>query len=558
MIGVICKKEEKEIVEEFFQLFKTPWEFYRSPGDYDVIICTELLPEDVSAKVVFLYGDKENNFDTQFSLSIESWNTVCKATFRNRTFPLYCDYGVINGGSRRIINIADNKESIGVAVNRKGQEIYRIGYSLFREVQHVLTLGQPPDLALCPTIEIHVAIIRSLILEAGLPVIEIPPVPKGYRFMCCLTHDVDFLGFKRHLFDHTMFGFFYRALFISLIETVRGRCSLRKLFANWKAAFSVPAMYLGKTNDFWIQFDRYTKMEGNLPSTFYFVPFKNKGSDNENARHAKRKCKYDVSDAEQHIKYLIDKGREIGVHGIDSWMDASRGRAELNQVRKITGEKKIGIRMHWLYFSEDTPRYLEEAGFYYDSTVGYNDAVGYRAGTAQVYSPLAGMKILELPLHIQDTALFYPRRMHLKESEALKLVEKLVVETSTIGGVLVINWHHRSIGPERFWDEFYLKLLGLLKKHGACFMSAVNAVKWFQERRQASFKIERRHKETVEVGVRGTTRNAGERLILRVYNPSSYQKIVFPNNYSECVDFSIREEISVPCCSQTGNAPVNT
>ena len=30
---------------------------------------------------------------------------------------------------------------------------------------------------------------------------------------------------------------------------------------------------------------------------------------------------------------------------------------------------------------------LDEAGFEYDSTVGYNDAVGYRAGTSQVFRP---------------------------------------------------------------------------------------------------------------------------------------------------------------------------
>ena len=28
---------------------------------------------------------------------------------------------------------------------------------------------------------------------------------------------------------------------------------------------------------------------------------------------------------------------------------------------------------------------LEEAGFLYDSTMGYNDAIGYWAGTSQIY-----------------------------------------------------------------------------------------------------------------------------------------------------------------------------
>ena len=41
--------------------------------------------------------------------------------------------------------------------------------------------------------------------------------------------------------------------------------------------------------------------------------------------------------------------------------------------------------MHWLYFGDDSPKTLEAAGFDYDSTCGYNDAVGYRAGTSQVF-----------------------------------------------------------------------------------------------------------------------------------------------------------------------------
>ena len=42
--------------------------------------------------------------------------------------------------------------------------------------------------------------------------------------------------------------------------------------------------------------------------------------------------------------------------------------------------------MHWLYFDQNSPKTLENAGANYDSTVGYNETVGYRAGTAQGYT----------------------------------------------------------------------------------------------------------------------------------------------------------------------------
>ena len=39
MIGVIAKTGQTATVEEFFELFKTPWEFYREASRYDVLLC---------------------------------------------------------------------------------------------------------------------------------------------------------------------------------------------------------------------------------------------------------------------------------------------------------------------------------------------------------------------------------------------------------------------------------------------------------------------------------------------------------------------------------------
>ena len=35
VIGVMCKADQTAAVEEFFQLFKTPWEFYQPARAYD-------------------------------------------------------------------------------------------------------------------------------------------------------------------------------------------------------------------------------------------------------------------------------------------------------------------------------------------------------------------------------------------------------------------------------------------------------------------------------------------------------------------------------------------
>ena len=86
----------------------------------------------------------------------------------------------------------------------------------------------------------------------------------------------------------------------------------------------------------------------------------------------------------------------------------------------VTGESSIGIRMHWLLWDANTPSALERAEFAYDSTFGYNETVGYRAGTSQVFRPFGAQTPLGLALHIQDGALFYPQRLDLSEPEAEK------------------------------------------------------------------------------------------------------------------------------------------
>jgi peptidoglycan/xylan/chitin deacetylase (PgdA/CDA1 family) len=200
-----------------------------------------------------------------------------------------------------------------------------------------------------------------------------------------------------------------------------------------------------------------------------------------------RASRYAAVDIAAELRQLLSKGHEVGLHGIDAWHDLSKGREELDEISRFTGVREIGVRMHWLYFDNKSPCVLEKLGIDYDSTIGYNDAVGYRAGTVQVYKPLGASRLLELPLHIMDTALFSYRRQHLTESEARKLVQEIIDNAVSLGGVITINWHDRSIAPERLWRDFYVNLINDLKKKGAWLANGRDAVLWFRKRRMATF-----------------------------------------------------------------------
>src|SRR5262245_30179578 len=87
MIGVACSPSEEPVVREFFELFKTPWEFYRSGRPYRVILCTgdcsALLeateegghsqPHQQTAKpTVVIYSGDRTSFDDQRHIALHT------------------------------------------------------------------------------------------------------------------------------------------------------------------------------------------------------------------------------------------------------------------------------------------------------------------------------------------------------------------------------------------------------------------------------------------------------------------------------------------------------
>jgi len=218
----------------------------------------------------------------------------------------------------------------------------------------------------------------------------------------------------------------------------------------------------------------------------------------------------------------------LGAHGIDAWHSVEKGSAELRKIAAISGESDIGIRMHWLLQDANTISVLEQSGYAYDSTAGYNETIGYSSGTTQVFRPLSAKTLLEIPLHIQDGALFYPHRLDLSEPKAEKCCNALIENARTFGGVLTVLWHDRSHGPERFWGDFYVRFVHKLKSSDAWFATATQAVCWFRKRRQVRFE-----RLAHGAGVRAVLDSAKEippPLNLRVYPASPRPSGIQPSS----------------------------
>jgi hypothetical protein len=488
MIAVATNPEHRAAASEFFELFKTAWEFHRSDEEYDAVICCGVSPSDIRASLILVYASNELPFDQQHQLQILRQDHSGELpSYRGWRLPVYAGLASVIGNGKRHDPIAGNtKYSLAMEIRTGAQSFIRIGYDLFAEVRHLLFNGQPAQFAQFPAIEIHITILRDILVKHQIPFEEVPPVPAGYNFTVCLTHDVDHFAIANHKCDHTMFGFLYRASIGSIVELLRGRKSLRQLARNWLAILSLPLVYLRILPDFWNRLERYLELDH--ASTFFIIPKKGEaGLTSTGMRLPRRAVRYDLSQLQTSVSRIVARGGEIGVHGIDAWRDTAEARKEREQIQALTHTSETGVRMHWLFFDSESAGKLDEAGFSYDSTVGYNETVGYRAGTTQAFRPFGTKRLLELPLHIMDTALFYPAYLHLSPEQAMMRIDGMVNDMRQFGGVLMVNWHDRSIAPERLWDDFYAELVEKFKSAGAWFCTAAEAAQWFRRRREVTF-----------------------------------------------------------------------
>src|SRR6266404_3871189 len=91
MIGVIATPAEEHVAREFFELFKTPWEFYRTDGTYDVVLSSGKAsrPAGVQAKLLLSYAGGETDFDEAWNIQIDSCHRGATLSVLGRRLPIY-------------------------------------------------------------------------------------------------------------------------------------------------------------------------------------------------------------------------------------------------------------------------------------------------------------------------------------------------------------------------------------------------------------------------------------------------------------------------------------
>ncbi|TVM32100.1 hypothetical protein [Oceanidesulfovibrio marinus] len=482
MITVCCADADRPLVNELFELFKTPFRFH-TPGEEARILlhCSGPAPElPAPPSCVITYSPTAQNDSGQS-------NPPRAVQFLGHELPIY--------GLLRAFSPEDGEPFLvsrdGVwGVRKMGEETdaFHLGYDLLAELRVLFTDGQPQEWAPVPTLDLHIALLRECLRAAGVELCEVPPRPHGVSHFVCLTHDVDFARLRDHGLDHSTLGFLHRATVGSFRKWLRRDIPARYLAANLLAAAKTPLILAGLARDIWLCFDEYLGLEDGRPSTYFMIPYKDRPGENVGLDHPERRAaRYDVLSLAPELHKVREAGCEIGLHGLDAWRDPAAAQDERQRIAQASGETPAGVRMHWLCFDEGSPAVLDRAGFAYDSTCGYNDAVGFRAGTAIVFRPSGTENLLEVPMHIQDMALFNSKYMDRNAAQAMDDCMPVADHVLAHGGVLTLLWHMRSVAPERNLGEFYQELLQILSERATRFATAADIAAWFRGRRGIIF-----------------------------------------------------------------------
>ncbi len=216
-----------------------------------------------------------------------------------------------------------------------------------------------------------------------------------------------------------------------------------------------------------------------VPASYYFL-----------VRHRHRRdANYSLERPEvaDCLRSLEAQGMEVGVHTSYTCLDEPRGpEEEFNRLRNA-GVHPRGMRQHWLRFRlERLIPALERTGVLYDTSLGWSDRIGFRAGACFAFPPYnfdeeRPARFLEIPLVIMDQAL-----QATEGADHFRAASELLASSRRYGwGGVSLLWHPAAFGGgwlEREIGETYWRLVDSRLEYGDTWVSAAAFVESVRRR----------------------------------------------------------------------------
>jgi hypothetical protein len=331
-----------------------------------------------------------------------------------------------------------------------------------------------------PLTNVYVNFILDLI-EYKCQCVRLPLWPKGKTCAIGLSHDVD----DPEKYSSLKVPFFIKSKSINW--------HIRNVLSKIKNG----GKYLldNDRNDYWL-FDNIMNLEEKhgFKSTFFFASmtsFGKYGSDFD--------VKYDI----ENIKFrnvfdrILNWGFEIGLHAsYSAYKSIDRFRYEKHKLERVSKSNIAGLRHHFWHMGRDYHKTLmlhESAGFKYDSSIAFDEHMGFRTNIALPFfhwneESSRRVDVMQLPVFCMDGNLFYHP---IEVDMAIDTLKSFISIIKKFGGMGVIDWHVRTSYPinskYRKWGECYVRLMEYLSDDDTIWVSSLgNIYNWLKDRRKSA------------------------------------------------------------------------
>jgi peptidoglycan/xylan/chitin deacetylase (PgdA/CDA1 family) len=292
-----------------------------------------------------------------------------------------------------------------------------------------------------------------------------PPRWRGARFAVALTHDVDVPWRWTRLATRGS-----AARLKSHVLARRRGLAVREA----RALAAMPLHRLRGTDPNW-RFDELleAERERGASSTFFLLA-------GHNDRHDGAAPEVYGRLRPRLVETILAGGGEVGVHG--SYLAARDPALLEDEIAALSdlGADVRGQRYHYLRVDPHanlSP--LPGLGLRYDTTLGFPDAPGFRAGIAQPFRPWdvaadRPLDLVEIPLAAMDVTLGEERYLGLTARDAESRLLGLLDWAADNGGGFSVLWHTDRFdrATARGWDRLYFRLLDAVRERGGVCLRA--------------------------------------------------------------------------------------
>ena len=292
-----------------------------------------------------------------------------------------------------------------------------------------------------------------------------PPRWGGARFAVALTHDVDVP------WRWTRIGVKGAAARLKRHAVAR---RVGSAYREARALAAVPAHKVRGTDPNW-RFERILRLEQTrgVRSTFFVLVGHHHPADGPAPETYERLLP-------RLVATLRESDADVALHGSYTAADDPGRLAEEKRSLEALAGPVQGQRYHYLRLDPHANLApLEELGFRYDSSLGFADRPGFRAGIAQPFRPWNAaaerpFDLVEIPLAVMDVTFSEERYLDTPPRVAGKRLDAFLDVAAEQGGGFAVLWHTDRFDPStsKGWDRLYLRLLEAVRLRGGVCLSA--------------------------------------------------------------------------------------